>query len=95
MAVKKTIRTKTKKQKQVPTAVKRRARKKAKKKQMPAAVKKKAVKKKAQRKAKKKPKKSQKYALRQDPRAEDIGNFVSSEKGLSVNFPLRTSGRRG
>jgi M6 family metalloprotease-like protein len=56
MAVKKTIRTKTKKQKQVPTAAKRRARKKAKKKQVPAAVKKKAVKKKAQRKAKKKPK---------------------------------------
>src|SRR5207342_3774323 len=56
MAVKKTIRRKTKKQKQVPTVVKRRARKKAKKKQVPAAVKKKAVKKKAQRKAKKKPK---------------------------------------
>ena len=56
MAVKKKARKKTKKQKQVPTAVKRRAIKKAKKKQVPTAVKKKAVKKKAQRKAKKKPK---------------------------------------
>jgi len=73
-------------------AVKKKARKKAKKKkQVPTEVKKKAVKKKAQRKAKK----NRKYALRNHPSAEEIGDFVSSERGLSANFPSRTGARRG